>query len=335
MQFSDWVRMRLRVLGHSGNELNCICPFNGCDRFYVNVETNSWICFRCQKSGRGDSGAEFLVSKVDGVSREKARQKVLADATPSNDDLADLLAAGGRGRGQDQTVVVDQPLPAEFIPCFDGRAWHVPLYARARGLNRDILLRHGIGYAVAGRYRDRLIFPVFCAGSRTWVGRLMGDPSKFRYKSKKTGLTIEPSKYHTPKDAFTKHMLYWYDHLPVNAIVIIVEGILDAIRLIDLGFYAVATFGKEIGEEQIDLLKAKRPRKIFVMYDGSAFQQSVEAALRLLRSVQAPIAACRLPEKDDPDTFGRNRGARAVREILSSSHEITDELDAMALMLGD
>ena len=85
-------------------------------------------------------------------------------------------------------MLIDHPLPDEFVPCFDGKFWRIPKYVSERGISDSSIIRHGLGYAESGRYRDRLIVPILARPSRTFIARLMGaEARKSSFKSKGKG----------------------------------------------------------------------------------------------------------------------------------------------------
>lgn len=336
MSAADWIRARLRVVSESGNEITAECPFCGKPKLWANPGKGVFICYY----GCDQGSIARLISAVDGVPLSRARERLAGEAPRSVGELRDRF---DRFHPDHEIVIVDQPLPHEFRPCFDGRRYHVPAYVEeplpdGRQLDDRALRLHGLGFAESGRYRDRLIVPIHCAGNRTFQARLMGDPRDFAWKDRTTGRIVEPARYLAPKGANIGRFLYWYDHAPRRADLVIVEGVFDAIRLIGLGVHAIATFGKRVTGEQLALLARLEPRSIVVLYDAGARSDAVTDAWKIRHQIGRKarrVAVGSLPGKHDPDSFGAAHGRRGVREILKAATPVKDRLCSLREALAE
>ncbi len=321
VNFDGWVEERLPSHTSSGDEILTDCPWCGKPKMYVNRNKGVFHCHVCLEKGRADK----LVAKVEGETIDAARKR-LEGRVGDVDTLKTRLHRSMKGHWVEPEKFTNYKLPREFTPCFNGLEWRVPEYLElplpeGRDIDDDAIVRHAIGYAMEGKYRDRIIVPIIHGSRHVFLARLMGEPREYRWKNKE-GKTVEPPKYLTPKNAGLATLVYWLDHVPTGADLIIVEGIFDAIRLLSLGFNAVATFGKYLSVEQRKAIIAKRPRRVTFLRDddatASAWQEA--RALRRLagaRGLEVLVAEC--PAGEDPDSLGSRRGAEGVERVLSGA----------------
>ena len=322
----EWARSRLKVRSESGDELSADCPLcGGVGKLWINVEKGVGVCYR----GCFRGGVAKLVSVVDGVTFGEASRRLEGPCAKSISDLRERF--DGLRPPVDSGRVV-QGLPAEFEPCYDGQVLRVPSYLErdppgGRGLDDETIARHGLGFASAGKYRDRLIVPVHCDGNRTFLGRLMGRPEAFAWRTK-GGERVEPPRYLSPRGANLGRFLYWFDHTPRGAHVVVVEGVFDAIRLTSLGFHAVATFGKSLSPAQLSLVRRLRPSSITVLYDSGAVAEAYHDAAKVKRVTSTTVLVGTLDE-GDPDSVGFASGRAAIAKILATAKPVEGDLAAL------
>jgi hypothetical protein len=329
----SWVDASLRISGRSGDEVIADCPWCGGVKLYVNVQKRKFICYR--GCARGD--VSKLVAFVDGLTIDAAKEKVKNYRDP-NEDLTDQLASLEAVDEVDE-IFFEQDLPDGFKPCFDGVLWRVPNYAsedppKGRGLSDDDLQRHGIGYvgtSVFTKWRARLIIPVYFGTSRTFVGRLMGRPEKFSWENA-DGDEVLPQRYLYPKGADVSKIVYWGDRIEPGADLIVVEGVFDCIRLVGLGFDAIATFGKQMSTTQARLIAELKPKSVTVLYDDDALSDSARTAFEL--SSRVPKAYFAQVPDGDPDSYGFQYGAKGIRKALKSRKPAESKLDSLELELN-
>lgn len=331
MKGVDWIRSNLTVFSESGDEFACECPSCGDPKLWINVRKLRVICYKGCYSG----SLAWLIKTVERCSFGEAEQKLEREAPRTIDDLRERLGEMSKGRDTGETELVSQSLPEEFEACFDGFRYRVPAYLedplpRGRDLPDNVLRRHGIGFALEGRYRNRAIIPVHCCGNKTFLARLMGKSRDFAWIDRNRKQR-EPAKYLSPKGANMGSYLYWFDNTPIGVdCLIVVEGVFDAIRLISLGFRAVANFGKHATDEQIALFARLRPKKLLFMYDGGATTDSRADAWRVKSKLpRMNIGVVPLTGEDDPDTIGATGGAKAIKSLLKQTEPVTNQIDVL------
>lgn len=109
-----------------------------------------------------------------------------------------------------------------------------------RGISKELLQELGVYQCNHGRYKDRLVFPI-----RDTDGELLGFDARIHGDTP----NVPEAKYLRPSGMKTVDVLYPLDYLWNHredldlSTVVLTEGILDAISLIQLGVPAVCNFG--------------------------------------------------------------------------------------------
>jgi hypothetical protein len=228
-------------------KVNCpACPRRGKtpDRkrhLGINPGKNAAKCFRC---GFGTNQARAFVE----------RERI--------DDLALRGVLWGHG------VYVEAPdikLPDGFTRDFAhplGGAealdylcgWGRGAYGLARrGFSRAVVAGYGIGHCPVGTYAHRVVIPVYRQGvlvwwqARDWTGRA-------------------ERKYLSPAGE-KKGILFNLDRAAKSGCILLTEGLFDSLTV---PAHGSAMMGKELADEQIELLLAMRPRAVLVGLDTDA-----------------------------------------------------------------
>lgn len=152
-------------------------------------------------------------------------------------------------------------LPAErgvtvTLPAHYSQDWFTPLgetvwaYLRQRHLSPAVIAGYQLGYCADGPYSQRVILPVYHEGQLlTWQARHLH--------------TTHPVKYLTaPKSP--PHRLFNLSRAGRSGVVVLVEGIFDALRLPD---FAIALLGKEWSSEKRAQLLQLHPHLVLLGLD--------------------------------------------------------------------
>lgn len=326
---ADWLRDRLDVMVENGPELRLReCLF--CHRartMKVNTEKRRFICHHgaCGRVG----GLVTLVQEIEGCTFDEAVAivsslvKGIARGHRAPEALADDLR---RLQERDEeeaspTPLIHHDLPDEFVPCWDGARWRVPVYLKQeRRVSRDSLRRWGVGYANEGPAAGRVIIPIHSAGAVSWVGRKV-DPDEFG------------PKYLTPHSAGepgADQLLFGYDDLPEDApLVVGVEGTFDAIRLWSYGVPAVAYLKDRIGPGQVALLGKLRPRRLVLFPDGGD-RRARDRALRDGASLASRFDEVAVALLDPPPGSAKADPDASPREVVLAAIEAAGRVSPTA-----
>ncbi|HLY38107.1 MAG TPA: DNA primase [Candidatus Binatia bacterium] len=346
---ADVVALRRRGRGGVG-----LCPFHAekTPSFTVNEERGFYHCFGC-----GEHGDVFaFVMKIESLAFPDAVRRVAqrfgvslpeetttaartteplaaANAAAAGFFRAELAGAGGararaylRERGLDDDVIVRFGLG--WAPAGgDALARHL----RARGVRLDdavaagLLLRRDGRDGVYDRFRERVMFPIADGGGKViaFGGRILpGRPAS----------GDPPPKYLNSAESaiFRKgHTLYGLaqarEAIRRAGRAIVVEGYLDVIALAQAGIGdVVAPLGTALTADQLRLLR-RFSENVIACFDGDAAGRRAAA-----RSFPVFLEAglwgrgAFLPAGDDPDTFVRRQGREAMEACLAAAEPLVE-----------
>ena len=225
-----------RSRGKHGLELITKCPVCGKKKLSVNANTGHYQCWHGCISGHIDS--------------------LLGDVKIARIDAATRPAPVGRQWLDPGTVVPLSGLEDDH---------HVITYLKRRGFDPKLLeTTYGLRYCTEGKpfakgffnTTNTLIIPVYMGGELIgWQSRLLYDPDKIPdeecgamgFQQDPDGEWLRPPKYFTMPGINKAEILWNYDWARQSRIVVICEGVFDAIAV---GRCAVATFGKGVSEHQ-------------------------------------------------------------------------------------
>ena len=276
-----------------GLELGMPCP--DCDagrksdfRLWWNTRKGVGTCYKC---GTGFDALK-LVRALDGLSLLEGL-RVLADFTQTRSLSLRALSKKthrffeeGISLTEKEAPLAEMPLPLEFVLADNWHNW--PPYLMQRIGSKKVIGNYGVGWCPSGYYQDRMIIPVVQNGLRvSFVARdLTGKAEK---------------KVLYPKGSHTSRMLFNYDRAKGFSQVILVEGVLDALRV---GPRGMALFGTTLSAAQYALLAASQATEVVLMLDGDVAGKEGAQALRSRLRGAFALREVRLPH-GDPDDYPR------------------------------
>lgn len=154
-------------------------------------------------------------------------------------------------------------LPDEFISLKDVtnknvEAKHALHYLKKRGVNKYDIIKYNIGYCEHGKYKDRIIFPIY----NSEYELVFFDARTYK---------DNPLRYIKPecsKDIIAnEHFINW--NLPI----ILCEGIMDAISI---KRNVIPLLGKIIQPELMKKLLTFPSNKIYIALDNDAIKKAVD-----------------------------------------------------------
>jgi DNA primase len=235
---TTWLKENTEVVDVTKKEIFLgSCPWCGAPSTHKSNVSASRLkpvfnCFRCGKHGSW----AYLVSKIRHIPVKEAKAII-------GDDL-DLRV--------EERIEKKALIPQELPPMspWTLRSWE---YLLDRGMEERTIKHFRLYFCGNGWYRNRIIIPVVHEGvTLTFQARtVMPD--------------VDP-RYLSPKDSPKNQLLYnldAYSGQPVH----LVEGPTDVWRMHQNGSYAVCPLGKQISEDQMDLLAKKGIGTVRLMQD--------------------------------------------------------------------
>jgi len=276
--------------------------------FYINKSSGLFFCQRCEAKGH----ISFFTQDRDGCSygrtdegRKKSRMEALRDYFTPHAPVKDEPFATAE-------------LPDDYISIDDYPTSEAVAYLESRGISFDLAMQRGIGFG-ATKNRGRVVFPVFDPAKKTqcvyWVARSYTNVEHWS----ECDCYLCKYKYTNAPDVKRRYFIYGLEFCDDSGTICVTEGTISALNS---GDNAVATFGKYVTDEQLDIL-SDRADRIQVALDPDAYTKSVDLMRRLLgRGLYVEWVV--LPQKKDPADIGedrmmdlRNRAVNITRSRLS------------------
>jgi transcription elongation factor Elf1 len=281
---TDLVKLIASELGDSiiapNSEVRFCCPF--CNsrgksidnkyHLYLNTSKRLFMCHRCGTKGK----AEKILTKF-GLTEE-------VTVRSWKDVVMSLSFISGKDYSSEEDPNLELEYEVEVIRPEKGLISYK--YLTDRGLTEEIIHKYRI-VSGTGRYRDRIFIPTFNDNDEMifWVARGYTD-------------AYWGPKYLNPQTRLRKNYLFNLSLAKKFKDVIITEGVFSAIRA---GENAVATFGKIVTREQINLLSNADFETYYIALDGDATEQAVYLADELY-SRNKTVKLVNLPYGEDPDS---------------------------------
>jgi DNA primase len=195
-------------------------------------------------------------------------------------------------------------------------------FAHAKGYDTDTLeqaglIKRGERERSSDFFSDRILFPI-----QDGMGATIG------FSGRKFRETTQGGKYiNTPETALFKksHILFGLAHSRKRIVkerrLLLVEGQIDALRLIEAGFdYVVAAQGTAFGEGHIaELLQLGVTDAYLALDSDSAGCEAAWKIGSLLQKKGVHVKVVLLPEDSDPDSFLKDYGPEAFEQAIQGA----------------
>jgi hypothetical protein len=262
------------VIDHGGEEAQVnqwalVCPTCGKKKLVVDLGRRAWHCWVCEQYGAADArtgkrqvlqgagGLIDLVQFLEGWDRKRAAEFVLAQTNlqPPNLGHIDGDLRASVAKELDGLRTLPQLSCPECTKKIDGA---MP-YMVQRGISMEDVRMFGLFYCDGGRYRGRLIFPVY------EDGRLVYFQGRAMWESKEPGFLKSLNPVREEGAGVSSEVLFNLDQARFAARVAITEGPIDAVHV---GPDAVCTFGKKISATQIAKMLRAGVKAVDLIWDG-------------------------------------------------------------------
>lgn len=276
-------------LSENGKDLYGTCPQCNQQEFGISLVENNhpFSCFR--KAKCGFSGNIYTLLKYLNVLKEYIGEKTF-DPDENIPDLIDQVE-----------IKVLEPLPT-MTPPVGWRRVDSDQYLEQRGFTPQQFAKHQVGRSVLKR--DYVTFLVEMNHRIVgYVSRSTKSKQWIDDYNQRTGAHY--LRYTNSTSDFSR-MLYGYDELNNTTDVILVEGILSKTKTdtnLDLDsddwIKCVATFGAKVSEYQIQLLKDKGIKTVWLWFEADVLSKIKMIAARL--AIYFEVRVCVLDGFDPGD----------------------------------
>ena len=336
-------------LKRAGATWKGLCPFHDekTPSFTVNAASKHYHCFGC--GAHGDSVAflmeherlefkqalEFLSERfgvpleVDHQEDERGVSKVrLRSANEAANGFFHTYllhaneAHGAREylRGRGFSLAFLQAFSIGYAPAAPGL---LIKHLRSSGFSEEEMVLAGLLSRHEGKVREffseRITFPILDT-----LGHTLGFSAR-KWREETFG-----GKYINTKetDLFTKSrvlfgLFYSKKRMMKDRVACLVEGQLDALRLIEAGFdFTVATLGTAFGAPHVEQLRAMGIEEVYLAFDqDKAGMASAEKAGHLLMKKGIGVKVVRFAEHKDPDELLANKGKGVFFQALATASD--------------
>ena len=275
----------------------CFCDDHS-NHMGINVNSKNFSCWLCHEKGN----IKELVMAIDSCDEEDAYailRDYREDGLNNNNNppaLPPMAEVSQRNRPPTGSI-----LPPQIINKWPTK--HLSyLYKRGFKPVRKYIQKYKLlPVYTAGIYRMRIIIPIYNMGKLVnFTARDITGKTDLRYKHCPNNQAIIPRR----------ELLYNIDNVPGDTI-ILVEGPTDVWKI---GNGAVASMGTEVTDQQIDIIKERGFKNIFVLFDKGAAEVANRVAKRLAFLVDR-VEIITLVDEDDPGCMC-DQTTNAIRSLL-------------------
>ncbi len=330
------------------------CPFHHekTASFSVNSGGQFFYCFGCHKSGDVISfimeiesldfndSVKFLAERVkmplpefkyddEKIKEQKKQKERLLNLLV---DVAKFYAINLRGDKADKHIeyILKREISSDCVAKFGiGASLNfsdLPQYLLKKGYTYEEMLASGAVGVKDGRYFDelggRLIIPIINQFGQVvaFGGRLLEKADFAKYKNTKETVVFSKSNNLYNLNNLKKLK----NQVGLNG-VIIVEGYMDTISLVQAGFEnVVASMGTSLTKDQARILK-RYSDKVFISYDGDfAGQKASIRGLEILKEEGLEVKVVSLPDGLDPDDVIKEMGREGYQNLLNEAMPLID-----------
>jgi hypothetical protein len=312
MSLVDFLTSRWGSFRKAGPERIFECPSCGKDKFYINVKKNMGHCFRCNY-GVG-MNLWTLLAKHEGVSVSAVKKMVYtgSGASPFTDfDNAEPEAEPRGPADLDWEDHFGDPLEPEHRVGSAVRRYL--MRGRDNPLTRTLIREYDIRYGF-----KRAPAPWRKAAGRACVP-VIEDGEVVYFVARGIEADSDPKYWNPPKGSTKKSSescVFNLDRAANYETIIICEGVFDAISV---GFDAVALFGKQVHQGQLERFSAKKIRRGIVLVDPDVSVEDKREMNTALEEVIEHLYWVDLRPGKDPGDMSRQEIEGALKRAEGRS----------------
>ena len=319
----------------SGSEIAVSCPFCGERRHKLYISpTGKYICFKCGTHG---GSLISLIMHTEHTTRDNAYRLLKEHGvssssativTQSNDFslFTELSALMYKTQDTKSLSVPRFPKGLKLLENNLNNPESYPFlwYLKHRGLSLKDIIDNHIGYIVNGSVERDNKPPLEISNSIVFITYdTNNQPIYWSTRS------IEPHSYvkslngMSRANEYSKKNVIWnMNHVTNDCDMVINEGVFNAITCTQGNYVGVATFGKNITNDQIRLMRDLNPRNYLLFLDNDAREQQLELYQRLV-NIGVDSKKIRLVDNPYGDKDANDLGKKTTRELLDYSHPVT------------
>lgn len=291
------------------------CPKCGKpEKLYVRKSDGRFVCWSCKEINNFYGKIEYLIPHISEMSFEQARYWVNDEVVPTSSVEGFQVELENFFEEPDEEVVQvtfpeEKVYPDDFRPIDHPDAIDGKQYLESRGIPLHVAQKYEMAYSINDQ---SVIFPAKRGGILVgWQGRIIKD---ITYIDKK-GKTCPVPKAKTSSGLKRAETLLFGDRIQAGGAVIVCEGPIDAIKCDLCPAAAVATFGKNVTKDQINMIAASGAKEAYIALDPDAEVES--AALKVALEMKGLICKRLVP----PPEF-KDLGEMSFEQVLEQFNSL-------------
>lgn len=342
----------------SGPEIRIDCPF--CNhlgkKMYIS-KNGMYNCFTCDASG--GSVLKFIMDYYR-ISYSQAKEYISnnnlellndysVDANLSADSQINSLISSLHTVKNVGILNVEElsmpPLPVgtkKLIDNFNNKeSFPFLRYLKSRGFKKYMFNRYDIRYCKRGNVTLKSGKPLFVNNSLVFISYKHGAPVYWNTRSIENNPYIKTFNASGEKNCYSKrNTIFNYDRIEHTSNVVICEGVFNVFTVEDTkidNLVSVATFGKQITDEQLELIINKEPNSIFMYLDYDAYTIELSVIRRLVKlgfPINRIFLVPHLYKNKDANDIGVERCKKLLLKSIKLSEDRLKSLElSSSLML--
>lgn len=323
----------------SGDDIATQCPFCGETRKKFGMSPQGyWNCFICETAGRS---LVSFVAQYNQVTFKEAKQ-MLADTNYTVDSQAVKDYEANGNLFESVVNLLGDPIKQEThlrMPKLPTNTYHLVdnmdnpeafpffVYLYKRKITLDQIYKYDIRYCIYGEIETSLGRTIKVINSLVFVTHNgKGKPVYWNTRSIDRNPYIKSLNAPAKENNYSKNNSIWNEQEMVhNKRLIISEGIFNSMMIEHKGVASIATYGKKITDEQIDLILSYNPVSIVLFLDTDARAEQWQLAQRITSKGFNPDKIFMV---NNPNYFkdANDLGQKGTWELLKRATPYTNKL---------
>lgn len=332
--------MNTPLYADMGDEVRYECPFchSNKNKFYISNKLGIYNCYNCGKSGTIAKLAHLLYH----IPYSEAYESLFKDVIEENDlvelDDKTLYSAIIDLKTKDDVSSIKKslkmpPLPSNCYRLLDNMnntdAFPYFNYLNDRGVSYQDIVDSDIHYVVRGATKTSKGKTLFITNSVVFITHWDGKPVYWNTRSIERNPFLKTFNASATDDEYSRNDVIFNLDKANGQNIVLCEGVFNALTVSNNTNLGLATFGKEVSDNQVNILRrnSSRYKRIYLFLDNDAKNRELELADRL---INAGLSTDRIFVVDNPygDKDANDLGKDICNKLISNAHQysLTDNL---------
>lgn len=285
----------------SGDTARASCKIhngNNPTSFVVNTDIGMWYC-HSGDCGGGDIIA--LVMKMENISYRQAIKRI-EDLFKVNVGLSGIAKSKQENEVNKWIQYMKSKVNVAKHSEYTLNASNIKNINRIRDFKKETIDAFGVYFAgevtlinkqnSPYKLYNRIVFPIIC------------DEKQVGVSLRKTSKDDFPKWLHQPKHIQVSKLLYNYDSVKGNDVIVVVEGAYDVMAFYEIGIPACAVFGSSISKQQYRMLMKTGADLVFAFDGDNAGRKALHQAKAMFKN-KANISYIYFNEGEDSESISR------------------------------